>query len=82
MVPDGPVRDWLAGSVEDEGHRRVLAHVVVHGSATEPEVADLLGSASRARRFAASLDALLAGAPVGVSVDVVHGIKRYVRSEQ
>lgn len=80
-LPAGAARDWLAG-LSDEGHRTVMTHLAVHGGVTEPEVAALLGSASRARRFAGVLDDLLLGAPLRVRVEFANGIKRYVRDDR
>jgi hypothetical protein len=75
------VHAWL-DAIADADHRQVLAHVVAHGSITEAEVATLIGSASKARRFGAALDALLPEtAPIRVRVDTVAGVKRYVREE-
>jgi hypothetical protein len=78
----GGLRAWLA-SVEDTGHRQVLAHLAAHGAISEPEVATMLGSTALGRKFARALDALVpATAPMQVRVDSVDGIKRYVRETE
>jgi hypothetical protein len=77
----GGLRGWLE-SIEDTGHRQVLAHVAAHGAISEPEVAAMLGSTALGRKFARALDALVpATAPMQVRVDIVDGVKRYVRED-
>ena len=80
MVGQG-MTAWLA-TIENTGYREVLAHIGAHGSIDETEVATKLGGASKARRFGAALDLLVpATAPLRVRVDVVSGVKRYVRDD-
>jgi restriction endonuclease Mrr len=74
------VREWLQ-SIGHADHRKVLSHIADHVSITEIEVARMVGTPSKARRFAAALDVLLSGAPLRVRVDFVNGIKRYVRED-
>lgn len=77
----GGMRAWLE-SVENTGHRQVLAHIAAHGAISEPEVATMLGSPALGRKFARALDALVpATAPMQVRVDSVDGVKRYVRED-
>ena len=75
------LQEWLAG-VADTDHRQVLAHLVAHGSITEAEVASMVGTPARARRFGTALDVLVPDtAPIRVRVATVAGVKRYVREE-
>lgn len=78
---DRGLKAWLE-SIANTDWRQVLAHVATHGSVTEEEVVRMLGTPGKARRFGAAVDDLVPGsAPIRVRVDVVNGMKRYVREE-
>lgn len=70
--------DWRA-SITDDRVREVFVHLHAHGSITETEVGDILGSPRAARAFALRLTAWAAVAPFDVRVEVVGSMKRYVR---
>jgi len=70
--------DWLT-RYADETVRQVFAHLAAHGAVTESEVATLLGGQRAARRFALYFEDHARNAPFGVRIDVVAGVKRYVR---
>ncbi len=65
-LPDGPIR-------------RVFQHLSVHGTVTEAEVSEMLGSPREQRRFARNFENYAASVPFTTSIDVVSGVKRYVR---
>lgn len=69
---------WLA-HLPDEGVRRVFQHLAAHGEITEAEAATMLGSQRALRRFAMRFEEHAAKAPFTVRIDVVAGVKRYVR---
>ena len=76
-----PVSDdstWLA-SLADEPVRRVFAHLQAHGVVTEPEVVRFLGNARAARRFSLKVEDHALHAPFAVRIEVVAGVKRYVK---
>jgi hypothetical protein len=68
---------WLEAI--DPAVRPLFAHLEAHGSATEDEAVELLGSPRALRRFAVQLDALAARAPFTIRIDQNAGVKRYVR---
>jgi hypothetical protein len=76
--PEAPSADWLA-AFADEAVRRVFAHLAEHGALTEAEAATLLGGARALRRFSAHFEDHARKAPFGVRIDVVSGVKRYVK---
>jgi hypothetical protein len=69
---------WLQQFPEG-GTRQVFEHLAVHGTVTENEAAAMLGGARGLRRFAISFEEFAKKAPFTVRIDVVGGIKRYVR---
>jgi hypothetical protein len=69
---------WLA-NLADEPVRRVFAHLQAHGVVTEPEVVQFLGSARAARRFSVKVEDHALHAPFAVRIEVVAGVKRYVK---
>jgi len=69
---------WL-DQLPDGGVRQVFEHLAAHGTVTENEAAAMLGGARGLRRFALQFEALAEKAPWGVRIDVVAGVKRYVR---
>jgi hypothetical protein len=71
----------LAELSENDGIRRLFAHLAAHGAITETEAAGMLGGPRAVRRFAGQFDALAQKAPFGIRIDVVGGVKRYVREQ-
>jgi hypothetical protein len=71
--------EWLA-AYEDAGVRAVVAHLAAHDAITETEVAEMLGSARAARRFARSFSAYASKAPFGIHIKMAGNLKRYVRT--
>jgi hypothetical protein len=69
---------WLE-QLPETGVRQVFAHLAVHGTVTENEAAAMLGGARGLRRFAMRFEEFAQKAPFGVRIDVVAGVKRYVR---
>jgi hypothetical protein len=65
-LPEGPVR-------------RVFQHLSQHGAITETEVSQMLGNPREQRKFARSFEKYAASAPFTARIDVVSGVKRYVR---
>ncbi|MBI1948542.1 MAG: BREX-6 system phosphatase PglZ [Deltaproteobacteria bacterium] len=61
------------------GVRQVFEHLAAHGAITETEAAGMLGSQRELRKFAREFEAHAARAPFRVRIDIVGGIKRYVR---
>ena len=76
-TPPGRAR-WLE-QLPEGGVRQVFEHLAAHGTVTENEAAAMLGGARGLRRFALQFEALVLKAPWGVRIDVVAGVKRYVR---
>jgi hypothetical protein len=79
--PGGSDLPWLAELSENDGIRRLFAHLAAHGAITETEAAGMLGGPRAVRRFAGQFDALAQKAPFGIRIDVVGGVKRYVREQ-
>ena len=69
---------WLA-SLPEGAVRRVFQHLSQHGTVTEAEISEMLGSAREQRKFSRSFEAFAACAPFTIRIDVVAGVKRYVR---
>jgi hypothetical protein len=65
-LPEGPIR-------------RVFQHLSRHGTVTETELAEMLGSAREQRKFARNFEMYAASAPFTARIDMVSGVKRYVR---
>jgi hypothetical protein len=59
--------------------RQLFEHLAAHGTVTEHEAALMLGGARGLRRFALEFETLIQKAPFAVRIDVVAGVKRYVR---
>nr|WP_141657230.1 hypothetical protein [Thiocapsa sp. KS1] len=68
---------WLDGFEDME--RKVFAHLEAHGVVTESEAVMLLGSQRALRRFSLRFEELARDAPFEVGIEVVAGVKRYVR---
>lgn len=71
-------RDWL-DEFPAGGIRQFFEHLAAHGAVTEVEAATMLGGQRALRRFALDFDKLAARAPFRIRIDVVAGVKRYVR---
>lgn len=69
---------WLE-QLPEPGVRKVFEHLVKHGAVTENEAASMLGGPRGLRRFANHFEAHAQKAPFDVRIDVVAGVKRYVR---
>ncbi|MCC5578210.1 BREX-6 system phosphatase PglZ [Microtetraspora sp. AC03309] len=69
---------WLE-QFPDPGIRQVFEHLAVHGAVTENEAAAMLGGPRGLRRFTLQFESYAQKAPFIVRIDVVAGVKRYVR---
>jgi hypothetical protein len=69
---------WL-DLLPSEGVRNLFRHLASHGTVTESEAVTMLGGQRAARRFALRIEEYARQAPFDVRVDVVAGVKRYVR---
>lgn len=69
---------WL-GVLPEGGIRKLFEHLSVHGAVTESEAASMLGGPRELRKFANKFEEYAAKAPFGVRIDVIGGVKRYVR---
>jgi hypothetical protein len=69
---------WL-NAFEDEGVRAVFDHIEAHGSVREDEAAKMLGGGRKLRRFSAKFEEYASVAPFALRIDVVAGVKRYVK---
>lgn len=76
--PEPAISNWLE-AFEDSGVRSVFEHLALHGAVTEQEAARMLGGPRALRRFAAHFESHAARVPFDVRIDVVGGVKRYVR---
>ena len=85
-APAAPVAATLAGgwldALPEGGIRQVFLHLEAHGVITEVEAGTMLGGARGLRRFTLQFEALARKAPFAVRIDVVAGVKRYVRLGQ
>jgi hypothetical protein len=69
---------WLE-QYPDLGVRQVFEHLAAHGAVTENEATAMLGGPRGLRRFALQFETHAQQAPFAVRIDVVAGVKRYVR---
>ncbi len=69
---------WLA-DLPEGGIRELFRHLATHGTVTESEATQILGSARKVRRLSSRFDDYAAMAPFPCRIDVVDGVKRYVR---
>jgi hypothetical protein len=76
--PTAEAEGWLA-ELPDDGIRRVFRHLAEHGLVTEAEAADMLGSPRAQRKFARNFEQHAALAPFSARIDVIAGVKRYIR---
>jgi len=77
VIDDEGLR-WLA-LLPSEEVRSLFRHLTIHGAVTESEAAAMLGGQRALRRFALRVEEYARQAPFGVRIDVVTGVKRYVR---
>ena len=77
-APAGAELSWTDGFA-NEGERRVFVHLHDHGSITEAEVTQFLGSPRAFRRFSLAFDELLKKVPFKVRIETAPDGKRYVR---
>ncbi len=70
--------DWQ-DSFEDETVRRVFFHLQQHGSITEPELNQILGSARLVRRFSLDFEEHLKKVPFSVRIETTSNGKRYIK---
>jgi hypothetical protein len=77
VVDDEGLR-WLA-LLPGEEVRSLFRHLAIHGAVTESEATAMLGGQRALRRFALRVEEYARQAPFGVRIDVVAGVKRYVR---
>jgi len=82
-VPQGADTEWHE-RFDDEGVGRVFLHLQQHGSITEAELTQMLGSARRVRRFSMDFETHLQKVPFSVKIETTASGKRYVKqnSEQ
>jgi len=59
--------------------RQLFAHLATHGAVTENEAAAMLGGQRELRRFALQFETYAQQAPFAARIDVVAGVKRYIR---
>jgi hypothetical protein len=74
----GQGQRWLE-QLPEGGVRQVFAHLAAYGTVTEAEAAGMLGDARGVRRFALRFEEYAGKVPFAVRIDVVGGVKRYVR---
>ncbi len=72
-----PEEAWLPAL--PEAVRALFRHLDQHGAVTEAEAMAMLGGASKLRRFSRHFDAYAEKVPFEVRIDVVAGMKRYVK---
>ena len=70
--------DWQ-DNFEDEAVRNVFLHLQQHGSITEPELNQMLGSVRRGRHFALDFEEHLKQVPFSVRIETTTNGKRYVK---
>ena len=76
-VPVG--RDWLDELPSDGGVRQLFEHLGTYDAVTESEAVGMLGSQRALRKFARRFEDYALLAPFEIRIDVVGGVKRYVR---
>jgi len=77
-APAGRELSWTDAFASD-GERRVFVHLQDHGSITEAEVTQFLGSPRAFRRFSLAFDELLRKVPFKVRIETAPDGKRYVK---
>lgn len=71
--------DTLPDDADAVGVRALFAHLAEHGSVSESEAIDMLGGQRALRRFSLKFEEYAERAPFTVRIDVIGGVKRYVR---
>ena len=74
-----PAQPQWHDAIEHEGFRRVFMHIDQHGSITEADMRQVLGSARSVRIFARRFDGFLALVPFRVRVESTGTMKAYVK---
>lgn len=69
---------WL-NEFPEGGIRQFFNHLATHGTVTESEATNILGDSRKLRRFATQFESLSAKAPFEIRIDVINGVKRYVK---
>jgi len=69
---------WVS-NLPEGGVRRLFEHLAAHGAVTEGEASAMLGGPRELRRFANRFEEFAAKLPFDVRIDVIGGVKRYVR---
>lgn len=69
---------WLE-DLPASGVRQLFAHLSEHGTVSEAEAMQMFGGARKLRRFSARFEDHAARAPFSVRIEVVAGVKTYVR---
>ncbi len=77
-----PAGDSWLDSFEDEGFRRVFAHLAEYGTLSESEASDMLGGARKYRRFRRQLDGHRAHLPFKIRSESTGAGTTYVREEE
>lgn len=78
VVPQTTNQAWHEG-FEEESIGQVFLHLQQHGSITEMELTQKLGSARQVRRFSMDFEAHLQKVPFSVKIETSASGKRYVR---
>lgn len=69
---------WLE-QLSEGGVRQIFEHLSAHGTVTEAEATAMLGGPRELRRFALRFEEFAQKVPFGVRIEVVAGVKRYIR---
>ena len=77
-VEPAGAQDWQ-NNFEDTAVRDVFLHLQQHGSVTEQELAHMLGSPRRVRRFALAFDDYVQKVPFAIRIETTGRGKRYVK---
>lgn len=76
--PPAIEESWLE-QLPAGGIRALFTHLAAHGTVTESEAANMLGTPRAVRHFSLHFEEYAQKAPFGVRIDTVVGVKRYVR---
>jgi hypothetical protein len=78
IIPPAATTNWKA-AIQDEGMRKVFAHIEKHGSVGETELSQILGGSRAVRKFAVTYEGFLKFVPFRVRIDAGADEKRYVK---
>lgn len=78
-VPPSADDNWL-DALPEQGVRTLFAHLAEHGSVSENEAINMLGGQRALRRFSLKFEEYAERAPFSVRIDVIGGVKRYVKA--